>query len=225
MSDNRIKKRVRDFKREYCVRELTLTAIKSIFEEQGFTLIYYNPIVNNDNVNIIVENLGLKDLIKSTNGFIYTDINHRLVFVNEKLSYSEKMVVLLHEEGHYYLGHTIQNAIVGQNVIEEYEANEFVHYLLTKKLFTKFKLYVMRYKIYFIVGLLAILCSIVAIRIVNYQHDQKLYKGTFYITMSGDKYHLKQCVTIQGHEIRRLTKEEFSSGDYTPCKICLPDRQ
>ena len=55
-------------------------------------------------------------------------------------------------------------------------------------------------------------------------HDRQLYEGEYYVTMHGEKYHLENCVTIQEHETRRLTKEDVESGKYEPCSVCLPEK-
>jgi len=46
--------------------------------------------------------------------------------------------------------------------------------------------------------------------------------GTYFITKSGDKYHLKDCFTIEGREVLQITKEEAERMGYTPCEVCLP---
>ena len=55
-------------------------------------------------------------------------------------------------------------------------------------------------------------------------HDRQLYEGEYYVTMYGEKYHLENCMTIQGHEIRRLTKEDVEYGKYEPCSVCQPEK-
>ena len=78
----------------------------------------------------MIDSLGVQDMISHSNGFLYTDSNYHLVFLNEKLNAQERLVVLAHEEGHYYCGHTNIREIIGRSVIEEQEANEFSHFLL-----------------------------------------------------------------------------------------------
>ena len=48
--------------------------------------------------------------------------------MNESLTDQEKILVMAHEEGHYYCGHKSGNKAI--SAVEEYEANEFAHYLL-----------------------------------------------------------------------------------------------
>ena len=225
MNDQKIKSKVRDFRREYHIQTPSLASITSIFERQGFTVIQYNPVLNDENVSIIVENLNLADLVASTNGFLYVDNNYRLVFVNERLSEDEKLLVMLHEEGHYYFGHTSAKAHVGQSVIEEYEANRFADILLRKPILGQMAEFALRYKRVILFIAIVFIIVIGSISIARFYHIRNLYEGEYYVTMNGEKYHLKQCITIQGHNIRRLTKEDILSGKYDPCRICIPDEK
>ena len=54
-------------------------------------------------------------------------------------------------------------------------------------------------------------------------HDRKIYEGNYYVTVHGEKYHLRNCMTIEGHYVRRLTKKDIESGEYEPCSVCIPD--
>ena len=43
------------------------------------------------------------------------------------------------------------------------------------------------------------------------------------LTSTGNKYHEEECIFVKDKtNTRRLTIEEFESGDYEPCDICLP---
>ncbi len=55
-------------------------------------------------------------------------------------------------------------------------------------------------------------------------NQQKNYYGEYYITDTGHKYHRADCIFVKNKEnVRRLTEEEFFSGDYEPCEMCLPE--
>ena len=224
MNAKDIKKKVRQFKREFGIfGKPDRHALEEAFEKQGFTIIDFSPAVNDPDVETLIQSLKLAELTKKSNGFLYADENFRLVFVNEKLSEEERLIVLAHEEGHYYCGHAATRKIVGHDVHEEYDANEFAHYLLhqpaSRHIAEALK---QKRKVIGIVILLALLGigGIVALRKYN---EKRLYEGEFYVTATGEKYHRKNCVTIEGHEIRRLTKEDAESGRYEPCGVCIPD--
>ncbi len=224
MNNTEIKKRVKEFRKEFAVREVTVNVLEAVFSCQGFTIIEYNPVMNDEDVNTVVKNLGLEEMISHTNGFLYADANYRLVFISEKLSMAERLLVLSHEEGHYYCGHTKNKSIVGHTVTEEYEANEFTHFLLRKSIRKEIIGFASRHRKSLIIStVIAGLAAGGGIASKEYQEKQ-LYEGEYYVTMHGEKYHLEGCVTIEGHETRRLTKEDVESGKYKPCSVCQPDK-
>ena len=95
-----IKRKVRRFRREYNIRSCTLPALTQVFEKQEFTIIWFNAVLNDKDVQTVVHALGLEERIIRSNGFIYIDRNYRLLFVNESLTDQEKILVMAHEEGH-----------------------------------------------------------------------------------------------------------------------------
>ena len=71
-----------------------------------------------------------------------------------------------------------------------------------------------------ILALVIAFASIVAINIIN---TEKQYYGEYYITSSGNKYHEEGCIFVKDKtNVQRLTKEQFESGEYEPCQMCLP---
>lgn len=55
------------------------------------------------------------------------------------------------------------------------------------------------------------------------QQDKKYY-GNYYITESGQKYHEAGCIFVKDKDnVHRMTIDEFESGNYEPCQICLPN--
>lgn len=225
MSSTYIKKQVSRFRREFNIQDVSAEILEDIFEKQGFTVIHFNPVLNDPDVEIVIQSFDLQDMIRSSNGFLYLDQNHRLVFLNENLSESERRIVLAHEQGHYYCGHSSHTDVIGRNVSEEFEANEFAHYLLRENIYSKLKKAVWNNKKKLLLMLLA--CFILAgVGIVLKEHrDHEIYEGEYYVTEHGEKYHLKGCVTIEGHKTRRLTKEDVQAGKYKPCSVCQPMNQ
>ena len=223
MNASEIKKLVTKFRREYGIRDVTSEALEDAFREQGFTIIDFNPVVNDLDVNTVVDTLHLREMILHAHGFLYTDSNYRLVFLNEKLNTEERCIVLAHEEGHYCCGHVNNGNVIGRSVIEEQEANEFSHYLLQKTMKSCLSKAVSRYKKPLMVGAVIAGLAVGGGVLSKEIHDETVYEGEYYVTRHGAKYHLKDCVTIQGHEIRRLTKEDVAAGTYEPCSVCQPD--
>ena len=224
MNTSEIKRLVRKFRREFGIREVTVESLEDVFRKQGFTIIDFNPAVNDSDVATVIESLGLHDRISHSSGFVFVDENYRLLFLNEKLNAEERLVVLAHEEGHYYCGHTCSRNEVGRTVIEEQEANEFSHYLLQGTVRSRVSNTASKYKKPLIIGGVIAGLAVGGGAASKEIHDRQIYEGEYYVTEHGEKYHLKNCVTIQGHEMRRLTKEDVENGAYEPCSVCQPDQ-
>ena len=224
MNTSEIQKLVMKFRHEFGIRDVTVESLEDAFEKQGFTIIEFNPVLNDPDVNTVINSFGLQDRISHSNGFLYIDSNYRLVFLNENLNAAEKRIVLAHEEGHYYCGHMNSRDVIGRNVIEEQEANEFSHYLLQETIRSRAYNNVTKFKKPLIIGSIIAGLVVGGGAVSKYMHDRQLYEGEYYVTMHGTKYHLKNCVTIQGHDKRRLTKEDVEKDEYEPCSVCQPDQ-
>ena len=224
MKTSEIKRLVRQFRREFGIRDVTDESLEAAFKKQGFTIIDFNPVVNDPDVTTVIESLGLQDRIRHSNGFIYVDGNYRLVFLNEKLNAVERCVVLTHEEGHYYCGHTASRDVIGRTVIEEQEANEFSHYLLQGTVRGRVLNTASKYRKPLIIGVIIVSLAVGGGVVSKAIHDRQIYEGEYYVTEHGGKYHLKNCVTIEDSDIRRLTREDVKSRAYEPCSVCLPDK-
>lgn len=223
MTNREIQNKVKQFKKEYGIASCDYTSLKSATEKQGYTLIEYNHIYNDDEVQTIIDSLNITDNILRSKGFTYADKNYRLLFLHEDLNEKEKTVVLAHENGHIFLNHLSAQSIIGKDVQEEYEANEFSHYLLNNTSKMKFADFVTKHKKLIICCMLALIiavASIIAVSIIN--KDDKYY-GEYYITSTGSKYHEEGCIFVKGKDnIQRLTTEQYESGEYEPCQVCLP---
>ena len=224
MNPAKSKKHVRGFKREYALHRISEAVLEDVFERQGFTIIPFNPVVNDPDVETVICSLGLQDMVAQTNGFLYVDENYRLVFVNEKLSEEEKLLVLAHEQGHYYCGHMNFVTRLGRSVEEEFEANEFAHYLLRRTASDRVREWIRRHRVRIVVMLVLMFLIAGGIWLYRDYRERRLYEGEYYVTMHGEKYHVRNCVVIEGHPVRRLEKKDVESGKYEPCSLCLPNR-
>ncbi|MCC8014273.1 MAG: ImmA/IrrE family metallo-endopeptidase [Eubacterium sp.] len=215
-----VKQKARKFCREYRVFNPSKEQIEKIIESLGFTIIEYNLIYNDPDVNTVLAELKLTEEIVRTNGFTYTSDKYRLVFINENLSDEEKQIVLLHELGHIYCGHFSHSNIIGLDVKDELEANEFAHYVMFPALYEKLIWLILSNKKKVIAAIIVIaVCCGIAVHTLK----EQTYFGEYYVTESGQKYHEKECIFIKNKtNVHRLTKEGFESGDYEPCKVCLP---
>ena len=221
--NNDIKAAARKFLNEYKLNEVTLVNLKQIINSQGYTIIEFNNIFNDENVTQLIESLGLDEQVEKSKGFTYADSKRRLVFLNEDLSDAEKLLVLAHEEGHIYCNHLSSVPIIGRDVVEEHEANEFTHYILNNSISQKVGFVVKtRKKAIAIVAVILILV-IAGVAIFSAIRKEQSYYGEYYLTSTGNKYHEEECIFVKDKtNVRRLTIEEFESGEYEPCGICLP---
>ena len=223
MTNREIQKKSNQFSKTFGLFDCNCDLLKSAAAKQGYTVIEYNHIFNDSDVQTLIDELKLTDNILRTKGFTYADANYRLVFVHEDISEQEKAMVLAHEIGHIYLEHLSSLPIIGKDVREEYEANEFAHFLLNRSAKDKFWETIKTHKNVVICILLALVISIASIGVISWVNREQQYYGEYYITSSGNKYHEKECIFVKDKtNVQRLTKDQFENGDYEPCQMCLP---
>lgn len=222
--DKNITKKVKAFLHDFELGKVTLEGLRTAIQKQGYTIIEYNGIADDANVSSLLQILELEQLAKSSKGFTYADAKRRLVFLHKGLSDEEQLMVLAHEEGHIYCDHFSSAPIIGKDVVEEHEANEFAHYLLHQSFGQKISQYISQHK----KGVIAIACVvlllIIGCLVYQYIAREQSYYGEYYITTTGNKYHEKDCIFVKDkNNTERLTKEQFEAGEYSPCAICLPE--
>lgn len=214
---------VKQFKKEFGIHSITKETLENIIQRQGYSVVEFNHIFNDENVATLIDSLNINDDALRSRGFTYEDRNHRIVFVHEDLSVDEKLIVLAHEEGHIYCNHMSSLPVIGKDVQEEYEANEFSHYLLNPDVPSKLSTAVSKYKIPLIICAIILVVSISVGFVAHSLKAEKKYYGEYYITSDGNRYHEKNCIFVKDKtNVHRMTEEEFESGEYEPCQICLP---
>lgn len=120
-----------EFISSFGITDITAMALKDALKVQGYTVVEFSKISNNENVENLIASLNLKSYCLSFDAFTYADKNMRLVFILENLSEHEQLILLAHEQGHICCGHFTETTISGQNVLQENQANEFAHYILS----------------------------------------------------------------------------------------------
>ena len=213
-----MKRNVREFRRKYQVHCVDEKVLKSIITRQGYTIVEFNGISETEEVHTLIDALGIEQYIRGCKCFTYQDNHFRILFLHEKLSPDEQTIILAHEEGHIWNKHLQTDGILGQDVMQEHEANEFAHYLLNEK---KRKL---KKSIVAIITVAALMLGLLYVLFTGYKSS--VYTDNLYITDSGEKYHRKDCIYIRNqNNVMKMTKEEFNSGEYEPCDVCFPDDQ
>lgn len=174
------KKQATDFKRKHNVTKVTSSNLCTALNEQGYTVIEFNGIVDNDDVAALRDTLGVGQYMTQSRCFTYRDDKRRLVFIHEDFTEEERQITLAHEEGHIWNDHLIQAGILGNDVIQEYQANEFAHFLLKDK--------TGKQKWRRIVTILVIFMLLIGTGIGIYirnQHDKAVYTEDLYRTETG----------------------------------------
>ena len=123
------KRKAAEFKRKYKLKTINSADLWEALTAQGYTLVEFNSIENKENVASLIGALQLEDQIARSKCFTYQNDKYRIVFIHEDLNDEERTIVLAHEEGHIWNGHLSANNVLGTDVIQGYEANEFAHHL------------------------------------------------------------------------------------------------
>lgn len=90
--------------------------------------------------------------------------------------------------------------VLGRDVIEEHEANEFAHYLLNQSVWQKIGYVVKEHKKTSAAIVVAIALLVVS-GFVGYKiYCGNTYYGEYYITSTGNKYHDKDCGYVKGKD-------------------------
>lgn len=225
MKTKEIRHKARYLHAKHGLYSLDLPTVKKIIKDEGYTIIEYSHFDNTPDVEIVIHSLKLEELLVHSDGFTFANEDFRLVLINKDLNEREKTVLLAHEAGHIVCGHMSHKSILGNAVLEEDEANQFVHFLLRPNLPAKIEIFTHIHKKTIIAVVVTIIALIVGLSFYqNYQTEKKYYEQEFYVTESGERYHQKNCMHIVNKvNARRLTKEEYDSQTYTPCQVCLPE--
>ena len=222
--NNNIKKLAKTFIKKYKLTSIDYATLKNTATDMGYMVIEFNSIFNEKDVETVIQNLDLSENALKSRGFTYVSAEYRLIFVNEDLNDEEKLLVLSHELGHIVCEHFSTVPIIGNDVKDEHKANEFSHYLLKQSGFRKVKNSIFVHRKAFIASVI-ILCLIIGL-LAGYLiiQNKNLYKDDLYVTSTGECYHKKECIFVKNKtNIQKLNKEEFDSGTYSPCDMCLPD--
>lgn len=223
MTDREIKKKVRQLRAKTGIRGKPDGAeLRRAIERLGYTVVEFNNIYNDEAVASLIDALHIPDRVLSARGFTYADASRRLVFLNEDLTDDEKAVVLAHEAGHIFLRHMTTAPIIGNDVAEEHEANEFAHYLLKPGLPRRLGAFVQRHRRTVIAAVAAAVIVAAGATAYGIISSESQYYGDYYITPDGSRYHESDCGYIKDKSsARRMTIEDYESGEYEPCQRCI----
>lgn len=221
MTSKEVKKKVKLFRKKFNLVKCDYDSLRKATEKQGYTIVEFNHIENEESVAVLLSSLGLMNYASCSKCFTYADKNYRIVFVHEGLNDEEKVKVLAHENGHIFLEHFSSSQVIGRDVQEEYEANEFAHYLYRESFSAKMSIgFKKRKKLYISIIIVVLLAAIAAV-VIGVINESKYYEN-YYVTSTGNKYHTEDCSFVNGKDnSSRMTVEQFESGEYEPCSRCF----
>jgi hypothetical protein len=214
------KKQAALFRKKFRLNTINSATLSEALKEQGYIIIEFNGIHDKNAVVELIDALQLKGMVAQSRCFTYHDENYRLVFLHEDLNDEERTIVLAHEAGHIWNRHMNQGNVIGTDVVQEFEANEFAHYLLLGRTRNRRKCFLIAAACI----VLAIMCAVI-ILLAKQKHDQAHYTEDLYRVSDGKKYHLRDCTYIKDRkDVTRLTWAEYESGEYEPCSVCKPEQ-
>ena len=191
-------------------------------ERYGYTVVPFGAFDEESPTAELMRQLQLRGYAAAHRGFTYADAHFRLIFVQGELAERERMIVLAHELGHIACGHLERAGIVGSDVTEEFEANEFAQKLLHPPASAAAAAWLRANGR--AVGAAVLALALCAALLSAYRTRVTPPMETYYVTSAGTHYHRKDCIVIQGKtNVRELTVKERASGGYAPCGVCLPD--
>ena len=209
----------------YRLTKPSLDDLITIATDSGYSVLDYSQSANESNIETIICELSLESFARNGMSFVYKNNDIKLIFLCETMNTQEKQYALAHELGHILCGHLKDGYCSNKaNLEEEFEANEFAHYLLHPERHRKAVITIRKHKVISIIIFAIIFFGIISIPVVKHIRISQSFYGEYYVTENGEKYHIKNCPVLKGKDnIHRLTIEEFESGRYGPCHICFPE--
>jgi Zn-dependent peptidase ImmA (M78 family) len=210
--------------RHYKLSVPTLDDLVAIVEDIGFEIVDFSSSRLDSDFSDLVQGLAIHELVMTRKAFVYQNADVKLLFLCETLTPEEKQYAVAHELGHIQIGHLRIGAYSDSSVAEEYEANEFAHYLLHPDTGMRAVSVIRKRKPLFAVLIVVILALVIGTLVLKHNASEKAFYKEYYVTESGKKYHTKDCSVIRDKaNVHRLTAEEYESGQYEPCGICKPE--
>lgn len=201
--------------RELKSGSISLEGLEAALRRDGYRIMPYNPAKTA--VQALAAELGVEDIVSREQSVTFRQGDIRLVLLTDRLDNEEKRLVLAHELGHVRMHH--MEGTSADSPVEEYEANEFAHYLLNPSWMLRLECTVRAHARAFLAGLAMVVLLTGGTLLYAYKRQQASYFGEYYVTRTGTKYHMRDCAAVQGRELRRLRVDEAER--YAPCSICI----
>ena len=179
--------------------------LKAICRDYGYEVIEYGSPTSLE----LMDSMGLERYTEKGRALTVCWGSIHLVFVDSAMSENEKRLALAHELGHIISGHLFDPGEKDYNVEQEYEANEFAHYMLNPSPNLRALIWLRRrWKI---------LAAVLAAVLIGFLIWENADIG-YYVTKSGTKYHKRNCEYVRD---RGNVKRIFDISGYEPCSACI----
>lgn len=83
--NNTALKNAQKFLREYNIRKLSLDRLTDIITEQGYKIVRFSKLYNDENTETLINELNLSKYVRAYSAFTYVDRELRIVFFLRKI--------------------------------------------------------------------------------------------------------------------------------------------
>lgn len=186
------------FKSKLYAGKITSQRLLQIFKGQGFSIIEFSS-----GTDEIVRKLGLSEKAGYYDCFTYIYNSSKFIFIKNGLTDRDKIILLLHEEGHIYLEHTAgkEELIHNTSVWKEWQANMFYLTVITVNRFCRYGIHLLLIALIIMIAVLFSNRNIGAITSASMDYIKNTSIETdnnksavnseiVYYTDEGDTYHL-----------------------------------
>lgn len=213
------------FKNKLYARKITAQRLLQIFKGQGFSIIEFSS-----GADEIVRKLGLSEKAGYYDCFTYIYNSSKFIFIKNGLTDRDKIILLLHEEGHIYLEHTAgkEELIHNTSVWKEWQANMFYLTVITVNRFCRYGIHLLSITL---IIMIAVLFSNRNIGAITYGGSMDYIKNIptetdnnksavnseiVYYTDEGDTYHLyRACSYIK--YVKNVKKGSIEQSKKVKC--------
>lgn len=183
-------------------KEITLKSCYNLLKSQGFDVIEFSSFEDT-----LIKELQLTEIIKYYNCFTYIGNSSKYIFIKSNLTDRDKIILLLHEEGHIYLEHTAYDdeLIHNTSTWKEWQANMFYFTVSAVNKFCRHGIYLLSVILIIIIAVTAtqefknqdtggaVNVSTDYIKRILTEADEgktEINSETVYYTEDSDEYHL-----------------------------------
>ena len=168
--------------KKYSISSPSLDDLIQIAGANGYEIIDYSLSNNPTNVTTLLHELSLEQLAATRRAFVFKRGEIRLLFVCDSMTSSEKRYAIAHELGHIVMGHLKNELCNDAEIEEEYEANEFAHYLLRPGFTARGAVWVRRHQaisilivVFVALGIAAIPVTAMILKEQSYYYSRNTY--------------------------------------------------